>query len=131
MLNEKKVQLMARMAMYENNHGEEDFKINSYYKKDYVSFQRLLSIIWITIGYVIVVGIGALVFVEEIFERLDLSFIIVAGVALVTGYIVLLAIYGVAASRFYHKKHEDARQRVKKFNHDLTRLNKMYEREKM
>lgn len=131
MLNEKKVQLMTRMAMYESNRGEEDLKISSYYKKDYVSLQRLLTIIWITIGYLIVVGMGALIFVEEIFKMMNISFIIVVGAALVTGYIVLLIIYGIASSRFYRIKHEEARKRVKKFNHDLTRLNKLYEREKM
>ena len=35
MLNESKVKLMTRMAMYESKQGEEDFKISSYYKKDY------------------------------------------------------------------------------------------------
>lgn len=38
MLNESKVKLMTRMAMYESKQGEEDFKISSYYKKDYRSF---------------------------------------------------------------------------------------------
>lgn len=131
MLNQKKVQLMSRMAMYESKNGQEDMKISSYYKKDYVSLQRLLTIIWITVGYAIAVGGAALIFVEELFAMLDLSFIIVAGVVLVTGYIVLLVVYGIASTRFYRIKHEDARLRVKKFNHDLTRLNKMYEREKM
>lgn len=42
MLNESKVKLMTRMAMYESKQGEEDFKISSYYKKDYRSFHTLL-----------------------------------------------------------------------------------------
>ena len=130
MLNEKKVQLMTRMAMYESKQGQEDMKISSYYKKDYVSLNRLLTIIWITIGYVIVVGVSAFVFIEYIFEHLDLSFIVVAGVALGSIYIALVVIYAIASSRFYRRKHEEARLRTKKFNHDLTRLNKMYERER-
>ena len=46
MLNESKVKLMTRMAMYESKQGEEDFKISSYYKKDYRSFHTIATIIW-------------------------------------------------------------------------------------
>lgn len=42
MLNESKVKLRTRMARYESKQGEEDFKISSYYKKDYRSFTPLL-----------------------------------------------------------------------------------------
>ena len=31
---------------------------------------------------------------------------------------------------FYKKKYSDARRRLKKFNQDLTRLSRMYEKEK-
>ena len=106
MLNESKVKLMTRMAMYESKQGEEDFKISSYYKKDYRSFHTIATIIWVTVGYAVAVGIGVIAF------------------------LVLVIFYGIVASHFYGTKHEKARKRVKQFNHDLTRLNRMYEREK-
>ena len=121
---------MTRMAMYEEKEGREDIRISTYYRKDYVSFQTIVTLIWVTIGYAIAVGIGALVFLDQILQRLTLPFIIMTAICLVTGYLVLLILYGLAASHFYQKKHNDARQRVKRFNHDLTRLNRMYEREK-
>ena len=37
MLDKRKIRLMTRAAIYEKNYGEEDFKISSYYKKDYSS----------------------------------------------------------------------------------------------
>ena len=55
MLNEDKVKLMTRMAMYESKEGAEDFKISSYYRKDYSSFHTIVTIIWVTIGYMIAV----------------------------------------------------------------------------
>ncbi|MGN9055905.1 hypothetical protein ACTNA4_05460 [Bariatricus sp. HCP28S3_A7] len=130
MLNEDKVKLMTRMAMYESKEGTEDFKISSYYRKDYSSFHTIVTIIWVTIGYMIAVGVGAIAFMDVILENLNFAFIIMIGLCVLTGYIVLVVFYGIVASRFYQKKHNDARQRVKKFNHDLTRLNRMYEREK-
>mgnify|MGYP006964168553 CR=1 FL=1 len=41
MLNEERVKLMVQLASYEQKEGKEDFKVSSYYKKDYVSFHRL------------------------------------------------------------------------------------------
>ena len=130
MLNEDKVKLMTRLAMYETRHGAEDFKISSYYRKDYTSYHTVGTVIWVTIGYVIAVAVGALAFMEEIIAHFNMAFLIMLVLSLVTGYIVLVVMYGIVASRFYLKKHNEARQRVKRFNHDLTRLNRMYEKEK-
>ena len=118
MLNESKVKLMTRMAMYESKQGEEDFKISSYYKKDYRSFHTIATIIWVTVGYAVAVGIGVI------------AFLVMLAAAVIIGYLVLVIFYGIVASHFYGTKHEKARKRVKQFNHDLTRLNRMYEREK-
>mgnify|MGYP000007939125 CR=1 FL=1 len=124
MLNESKVKLMTRMAMYESKQGEEDFKISSYYKKDYRSFHTIATIIWVTVGYAVAVGIGVIAFLDELMKNLNMQF------AVIIGYLVLVIFYGIVASHFYGTKHEKARKRVKQFNHDLTRLNRMYEREK-
>lgn len=130
MLNESKVKLMTRMAMYESKEGEEDFKISSYYKKDYRSFHTILTIIWVTVGYAIAVGIGMVAFLDELMEKMNMTFLLMLVAALFIGYLVLVIFYAGVATHFYGKKHENARKRVKRFNHDLTRLNRMYEREK-
>ena len=75
MLNEDKVKLMTRMAMYESKEGAEDFKISSYYRKDYSSFHTIVTIIWVTIGYMIAVGVGAVAFMDVILENLNFAFI--------------------------------------------------------
>ena len=60
MLDERKVKLMTRLAFYEQTQGKEDFKISAYYRKDYTSLHMLCSFIWVTIGYVLVVGLAVL-----------------------------------------------------------------------
>ena len=130
MLNESKVKLMTRMAMYESTQGEEDFKISSYYKKDYRSFHTIATIIWVTVGYAVAVGIGVIAFLDELMGNLNMQFLVMLAAAVIIGYLVLVIFYGIVASHFYGTKHEKARKRVKQFNHDLTRLNRMYEREK-
>lgn len=128
MINEKKVKLMTRMASYEQNKGKEDFKINGYYRKDYVSMQRLYTFFWTTIGYVCVVGLVFMAGFEKWMDQMSMEFFVTIAAVLVVGYIALLVFFFIVTNRVYNRKHQDARMRVKKFNHDLTRLLKIYEK---
>lgn len=129
MINEKKVKLMTRMASYEQNQGKEDFKINAYYKKDYVSIKRLYTFFWVTIGYVCAVGLVFMADFEKWMDEMSMELLITVGGVLVVGYIALLVFYIIITNVVYGKRHQAARARVKKYNHDLTRLLKIYERE--
>lgn len=73
MLNEERVKMMIKLASYEEGQGKEDFKVNSYYRKDYVSFRTIVTLIWTTIGYGLAVGLFFLVNLEKIFEGLTLA----------------------------------------------------------
>ncbi len=44
MLDERKVKLMTKLALYEETYGKEDFKISSYYRKDYASLHVTICI---------------------------------------------------------------------------------------
>ena len=48
MLNEKRVKHMVKLASYEEKGGTEEIKISSYFRKDYVSFNVLVSLLWVT-----------------------------------------------------------------------------------
>ena len=79
MLNEKRVKHMIRLASFEQNMGKEDSKIDSYYKKTYVGFNVMISLLWITLGYVALVGIIFLTYMEKLVEDLTMSTIIICG----------------------------------------------------
>ena len=51
-----------------------------------------------------------------------LIFLVAVALAL---YLVLVILYGIGAGNFYSKKHIRAKQRVKKYLRDITRLEKM------
>lgn len=121
---------MTRMAIYENHDGKEDFKISEYYQKDYASLNTWKSIIWVTIGYAIIIGAILLIFLDKIFNVTTISGLLVIVGAIVTGYFMVIVITGIIAHDFYKKKHMEARKRVKRFNNNLTRLGRMYEKEK-
>lgn len=130
MLDKRRIRLMARMSAYEKKHAKEDLKISTYYKKDYASLNTLISILWLTVGYVIVAGLVGLCNMDTILEDLTISKLVMLGGFVVGVYLVLVIIYSICASSFYKSKYTKAKQRVKKYYRDLSRLGKMEIKEK-
>lgn len=130
MLNEDRVRLMTQMAAQEATLEEEDLRISSYYRKDYTSLHTLITVLWLTVGYAIMVGLVALGNMDAIMKNLTLNKTITLCGGVVVVYLVLVIIYAIVASSFYKKKHNKAKQRVKKYYRDLSRLGKLYMKEK-
>ena len=126
MLDERKVKLMTKLALYEHTQGKEDFKISEYYRKDYAGMHIFSSVIWVTVGYVLIAFAGF----DALMDNLSNSLLLMLLMIFVVGYFGVVVIYAVISSHIYNQKHKEARMRVKKYNHDLTRLLKWYEREK-
>lgn len=130
MVNEEKIRLMNKMALYEEKYGKEDFKIASYYKKDYIGYQTIFTVIWVTIGYVILFAVFAAAFLEKFLENVNLFVIALMIFAAIALYLILAVSYGLFASRFYQKKHNKAKGRVKRYTRMLTQLEKFYSKER-
>lgn len=122
MLDKKRIRLMVRMASYEKTNAKQDQKISSYYKKDYISLNTLITILWITIGYAIIVGLAAICGMDILFENLTIIWMLILGGLVIVGYIIVLVIYGVCASSYYKLKHNRAKQRVKRYYRDMSKL---------
>ena len=55
MLNENKVKMMTKMAIYEKNEGKKMLHNARYYKGDYVALAALKSTITTTLAFIIIV----------------------------------------------------------------------------
>lgn len=129
MLDQRKIELMTRLAFYEQTDGKKDFKVSEFYRKDYTSLHTICSVLWVTVGYLCVIGIVILMVLEELLENMSNGVIVMLGGMILLGYVALIIIYAIITNHIYDEKHKEARQRVKKYNHDLTRLLRMYEKE--
>ena len=116
---------MTRAAIYEKEYGEEDLKITSYYKKDYSSLNTWITLIWVTAGYILLGGIIFLCFGESLVEGLTIMRLLFLAAVALALYLALMILYGRGAGNFYSKKHIRAKQRVKKYLRDISRLEKM------
>jgi len=130
MLDKEKVSLMTKLAFYEQTQGKEDFKIDEYYRKDYVGFHMICSMLWITIGYICLAGIVAFAAMDWIIVNMSKNLIIMLGITAVVVYLIVIVVYAFISNYIFDYKHKGARQRVKVFHHNLIKLLKMYEKEK-
>ena len=69
MLNEEKIRLMTRTAIYEKREGKEDMKVNQYSGSDYVRFNMLKTLIGVTISVFLCSCIYLMCISEDIFQR--------------------------------------------------------------
>lgn len=130
MLDKKKIRLMTRLAAYDKKNAKRDLKISNYYKKDYVSFHTLSTVIWITIGYAIVAGLYALCNMEMLLDGLTVTKLLILAGGAIGIYVVLVIIYCICASTVYAKRYHKAKLRTKRYYRDLARLSKMGVKEK-
>ena len=116
---------MTRAAIYEKKYGEEDIKITDYYQKDYSSLNTWITLIWITVGFFLVAALFFLAGGERMLEGITIMKLLILAAIILGSYLSLLIIYGIGAGSFYRKKHIRAKQRMKRYMRDLSRLEKM------
>lgn len=129
MLDKRKIRLMTKMAIYEKKYGKEDIKISGYYKKDYSSLNTWITLIWVSAGYLLAAALLVLCGADAILEGLTFLKLLVLIAIAAGAYFALLIIYGIGSGKFYRRKHTQAKQRVKKYYRDMSRLEKIYKKE--
>ena len=56
MLNEDKIKVMNKLAMYEKTEGKKYLPVSKYYRSDYIGLALIKNFFLVTIGYVLVVA---------------------------------------------------------------------------
>ena len=126
MLNERKIRLMTKLAIYEKKDGKEDLKLAKYYKGDYARLQAWKTGIAVTIAYVLLLVVAA-VYKLEYF--LDNAFIIdfkELGMKVLDIYVIVLTVYVVIAMLGYSLKYEKKKKKLAKYFRMLRKLNHFY-----
>ena len=125
MIDHEKIRLMTRAAAFEEREKRGAFKINEYFCSDYVSREMLRAAIGITVGYLLAVGVWALIHFEELLTKTQIEGLILIGERLLFLYvIVLLAVLGIAAVVALHKYRRMEKQ-MKQYVNLLKMIDKM------
>ncbi|MBP3901850.1 MAG: hypothetical protein J6D53_10445 [Blautia sp.] len=129
MLNEEKVRTMNRLALYEQTEGRKYLPVSKYYRSDYIGLALIKNFFLVTIGYILIVGAVGVYFGNYLMENIHKMDIMELGIDIVLGYAVVLLIYTVLTYIQYSVKYHIAKKSVRGYYEELTRLEKMYNRE--
>ncbi len=130
MLNEEKISLMTKLALYEQKEGKKQIPMSGYYKGDYVSLNVLNSAIIGTIAYLLIIGTIILINAEALVEKLTEIDLIAVGKQLLTYYLIFIVCYMLVAYIFYSIKFKSVRAKLNQYNADLKNLYAMYKNDK-
>lgn len=129
MLNVEKVRIMTRLAAYEKGEGKRYLPISRYYRTDYIGLALIKNFFLVSIGYVVLIGMVALYFLEELLENIHKMDLIKLGGEVIIGYIVLLIAYSVLVYVIQTVRYSRAKKSIKNYYMQLGRLTKIYAKE--
>lgn len=122
MLNENKVKMMTKMAIYEKNEGKRMLKMSRYYKGDFVTLGVLKSIIASTFAFAVIVIFFALCNMEKIVSEVNTMDYTLIAKKIGAYYILFLVVFCVIAGIVNAYQYDKSRAGLKKY---LSRLNKL------
>ena len=129
MINEEKVKIMTKIAMYEQGSGRKYLPISRYYRSDYIGLALIKNFFLVTIGYILVIAAVSVYFGEDLLENKHKMNLMAAGAYIIIGYIVVLAAYSVVTYIQYSVRYYRAKKSVKQYYGALTELSRIYTRE--
>ena len=129
MLNEEKIKIMNKLAMYEQGEGKKYLPVSRYYRSDYIGLALIKNFFLVTIGYCLVLAGIAAYFGEYLVDNIHKMNLVAVGRNAVIGYVVVLVVFSVATYIQYSVRYHKAKKSVKEYYQELTQLNKIYSRE--
>lgn len=126
MLDEKKIRLMTRLAIYEQNEGKKELPTSKYYRTDYLALKMINSAIVMSLGYILLLGTIAFINLEELLSELVKMDLPALGRNILIIYAVLFVI-NMAATYFIESyRFKKARTNLNEYNVLLKELYAMY-----
>lgn len=122
MLNEEKIALMIKMAVYEQGEGKKSIPMSKYYKSDYMSLRIINSVIVTTIVYFAVLAAVIFVNVEKLLEELVTLDFLVIGKKLLVAYFIILAVNLLMTYIVNFVRFKKYRRGLNEYNRHLKRL---------
>ena len=129
MINEEKVKIMTKLAMYEQGKGRKHLPVSRYYRSDYIGLALIKNFFLVTIGYCLVLAGVAAYFGEYLIDNIHKMDLVSLGIEAVAGYVAVLVIFSVLTYIQYTIKYRKAKKSVRNYYEELTQLNKIYSRE--
>lgn len=129
MLNEDKIRLMTKLALYEQGEGKKSIKSNKYYKKDYVGVMMINTAVTITLAYIMCLALWVFYKVDYFAEEIVNIDLLNLGKKILVIYIIVFIIYMLISYAVYSIKFLKMQDMNKEYSEDLKELYLVYKKE--
>jgi len=131
MIDEQKVRLMTKIAVFEEKEENSELIMSKYFLKDYVKFHCLTTLLSSTFCYWIIVAAYVFINFDNILSELNLEdyFDIIA--QLMKWYVIFCGVFFIIGFIVYTIRFMVARKDILAYNKNLTRLYNYLEDEEM
>ena len=121
-----KIRIMADLAIYEKKHKEDVFRVDRFYKSDYVFWHILLAAVRFTFCFLFCFALLVVFNSETIFYNINLSGITETLKKVLIYYAAGLGIYCLIAAVVYSVRYKRARKGILYYASRLRRLARKY-----
>lgn len=122
MIDENKVRLMTKLAVYEKKEDNRNLVISKYYKKDYVRYNVLKTWVASTVVYWSVVGAYVFMEFDSLLAKInDLDYFNIM-YKMLGGYVVFCLVYFLLATALYSYRYDKAKPGLIAYNVNLKAL---------
>lgn len=111
MVNEEKVKIMNRLAMYEHGEGRKYLPVSRYYRSDYIGLALIRNFFLVTIGYVLGLAGVAAYFSEYLMDNVNKINLVEVGIYIIVGYLIVLVVYSILTYIQYSVKYFRAKKK--------------------
>jgi len=126
LLNENKVKMMTKMAIYEKNEGKKMVRTARYFKGDYIAFGVLKTLITTSVAYIIMVILFALLNLENIVKDINTLDYAVIGKRMILFYVLLIIVFSAISIVVYSREYDQSRKGLKRYFSRLNKLERFY-----
>lgn len=129
MLNEERIRLMTKLAIYEDGEGKKTIPMSHFYRSDFISREIMKSFIIGTILYGILLGLWLIYQMENLKGILfggNIKALVIQGVV---SYACFLGIYLLITYLVASVKYSKGKKSLKRYQSILKKIEKMHDRE--
>ena len=130
MLNNEKIILMTKLSLYEQKNQKKQISTSKFFKGDYMSLKMISSFVYITIAYLLCLGIVVMYAADKLLASTATTGKFTGLVIiLVLLYLIVTVAYLIFCYAFYSHRFRTTRKRLKEYNGDLKTLHRIQELE--
>lgn len=129
MLNNDKIKLMTKLALYEQSNGKKSLPASKYYKDDYLGLKLINSAIVATLAFLLTLVCIVFVNIETlIYDITTIDLVNVCRIVIVC-YIAFMVLYLTISYIVYKIKYNMIKDEVKEYDDTLKALYGIYKTE--